>query len=474
MNVVSDDERAGSRPGTASAPARSASPLPAPPETPASGSGTVIRPDSIAQVSESELQDLAAQRRREAEAAASNKGRMKNKINEELGILSKAVEGLDAGTAVKGMCEHLAKEIQLNYSQYQKMGQMERQMQELDEERERLEESLESKTRLLKSRKKERSTAVAMKPTKFVSGVDNIRTYIARFKVYAKASHADDWAVVELLTSYLDQTAQRRVLRLGLDAMDPKPTVEKALEMIIKELEEVQPKSKKRAKLFDAKQREDERISDFATRLAEDAAVAYPEDEVMRRSVMLDVFVIGVREDAVAQDLLKTKPADFETAVKEAIELEAIYQERNERQKGDKSHILYSIPEELREAVEGAPSSPRQTGTTDKKCYSCGEIGHLKANCPKDPKRCFQCGKVGHIRRECRVGKTAKSIQCRICKKIGHTTKNCAEVICFRCNGKGHVSTNCTTAPKGAVEAAIKGSRQRGNFRMKPTAGPSN
>eukprot|EP00116_Pleurobrachia_bachei_P010479 sb/3470741/ len=74
--------------------------------------------------------------------------------------------------------------------------------------------------------------------------------------------------------------------------------VEEALVMIIKKLEDVSPKSKARAKMNEETQSEGERMSEIATRVAEKALKAY-EDEGMRRTAQLDVFVMGVRGGAV-------------------------------------------------------------------------------------------------------------------------------------------------------------------------------
>ena len=66
--------------------------------------------------------------------------------------------------------------------------------------------------------------------------------------------------------------------------------VEEALQAIVKELKEVSPKSKVRAKIYGISQREGESISDVATRIVEKSLVAY-EDELMRQTAQLEVFV---------------------------------------------------------------------------------------------------------------------------------------------------------------------------------------
>ena len=245
-------------------------------------------------------------------------------LQAELSAIDKTVEEsgrLGQENVVEGLTDKLKLETEVAFQALEKCEQLEALVKKLGQ-------------------KREKTTAVALRPTKYLTGSTDIREYMARFMVYIRASgiKEDDWSVVDLLTSYLDSRAQKRVLRMNLDRN--LITVEEALQYIVKELEEVCPKSKVRAQMYAITQKEGESIPDFATRVSEKAGIAY-EDESMRMIAELDVFVTGVRDDDIGRDLLKAKHTDFEAAVEHATELESVYDSR----KGGETDLVLSMQE---------------------------------------------------------------------------------------------------------------------------------
>ncbi|KAG7559547.1 Zinc finger CCHC-type [Arabidopsis thaliana x Arabidopsis arenosa] len=82
-------------------------------------------------------------------------------------------------------------------------------------------------------------------------------------------------------------------------------------------------------------------------------------------------------------------------------------------------------------------------------CYSCGEQGHITANCPTPTKRrkpCFICGSLDHGAKQC-----SKGHDCYICNKGGHRAKDCPDkhnsgskgAVCLRCGDFGHDMILC-------------------------------
>ena len=135
-----------------------------------------------------------------------------------------------AAEAVEGLAKSLKEETEANHRVIHTLVVERQKSMELQKE-------LEKKKKLIE-KMEEKTTAVALRPTKYVSDVTNIRGYLARFKVYARASNIkdDDWANVDLLMSYLDTRALKRVLRMELDKNNM--GAEEAMVVIVKELED--------------------------------------------------------------------------------------------------------------------------------------------------------------------------------------------------------------------------------------------
>ena len=173
-----------------------------------------------------------------------------------------------------------------------------------------------------------------MKPKIFTLGKDNFRTYLAGFKVFVDTCGVPRGDVVNLLMTYLGPKAQRRVEALRLTPGN-KWDVEECYKKIGEVLSEVHSKAESRKRLFEVKQKEDETISDFASRVLELAEQAYQsqEDEKVKNTMMLDAFTAGVRRDEIGVELNKLEVPDFDAALKIAMKLEGILASREPKEK---------------------------------------------------------------------------------------------------------------------------------------------
>jgi len=113
--------------------------------------------------------------------------------------------------------------------------------------------------------------------------------------------------------------------------------------------------------------------------------------------------------------------------------------------------------------AESAPKSKSTNQTLDSryytkdittKCFRCGEVGHIEANCPNPAKQkpCPLCGQLDHDYRECKLSKI-----CFRCNRPGHINRDCPEIrplpkpmICGICFGSGHHRVSCRRGPYDA------------------------
>ena len=195
--------------------------------------------------------------------------------------------------------------------------------------------------------------------------------WLAGFEHFAAVTKIKDNELITVLLTFLCPKSAQRVNTLCLSDVD-KSDVNRTLENISKILEKPNRISVK-AKLFKARQKVGQSITEFATKLMDLATDAYPEEsqDALRSEMLMDVFLTGLNSEYIALSVLSEKPKTFEEAMNSAIDLEIRMAERGGRNFSDNEM-----------SNNGALSLEDQhEGLALIQCFTCGELGHYEDSC---------------------------------------------------------------------------------------------
>ncbi|KYN01654.1 Copia protein [Cyphomyrmex costatus] len=85
--------------------------------------------------------------------------------------------------------------------------------------------------------------------------------------------------------------------------------------------------------------------------------------------------------------------------------------------------------EETRNSSKNDQETPVAFKTTEKKCFKCGNTGHISKMCKNKNikgKKCYICNKEGHFAsKKCTKKSKDTNLTCTICKKDNHVDKDC-------------------------------------------------
>ena len=197
--------------------------------------------------------------------------------------------------------------------------------------------------------------------------------WLAGFKHFAAVTKIKDSELITVLLTFLCPKSAQRVNTLCLSDVD-KSDVNRTLENISKVLEKSNRISVK-AKLFKARQKVGQSITDFATELMDLATDAYPEEsqEALRSEILMDVFLTGLNSEYIALSVLSEKPETFDEAMNSAMDLEFRIAERDGRN--------FSDTEMSNKGELSLEDQHEHEGLALIRCFTCGELGHYEDGC---------------------------------------------------------------------------------------------
>ena len=221
------------------------------------------------------------------------------------------------------------------------------------------------------------------KPDIFRTG-QNFKRWLKSFKIFAETAQIPEEYRINTLITFLDGPAQMKVETLNLSEENKLHPTE-CFEKIARAIEGTNLKNDCRAKLFNLRQGLDESVTDFATKLTDLADRVYDEPQSpIKEQIMLDCFIMGLKSDRLAFDLIKEEFTDFQSAYQKALDLESIYALRSGNRGEDNGDNVFQIKEEQRNSG----------------CTICGKTNHIWKNCFR--LRCRICNEPGHVAEICK------------------------------------------------------------------------
>lgn len=117
-----------------------------------------------------------------------------------------------------------------------------------------------------------------------------------------------------------------------------------------------------------------------------------------------------------------------------------------------------------------AAETPRTHGDHQKKCYSCGGLKHISADCPHKHLglKCFNCNKFGHISSSCSAAKNSEGNNTNHSRgRTGSTsadTKTNRGITTYYCNCERETERNLATGECGSPIGCSDGEQDGGEL----------
>ena len=247
-----------------------------------------------------------------------------------------------------------------------------------DRQKEVLEEMLQAKKEEDREEAKAalRSTvAGSRKPEAFNPAVETLAQYLKRWKPFSKAIGLSDTSSIITLVTYLDTETQKTIEDKKLDSLQNWSKFEKQLLIAV---EAPASRYKSRQMLLATQQEIGESTDTFIKRLREKAAEVHgtrltPE----LNEIAKDFLIKGLRDRGLRKDVIKNSKWSFDEAIEYVRDMAAT--DKVLDLKKSSTDVEVNIMQVKKESPLAKQRTDRNW--TDKRCYFCGIIGHIKKDC---------------------------------------------------------------------------------------------
>lgn len=239
-----------------------------------------------------------------------------------------------------------------------------------------------------------------------------------RFELVAKAKEWNDQRQVAIVPTLL----RGKLVDYYLDlTADEKETLKKMKEALMEKAGIGKDRLMAGKAFISRCQQPGEKVDDFCGELKSLFKLAYPGEALLTSEVLLQRFLTGLTPSLSRQLLMRGKPSNMEEATKTAKEIEYAlnFDERPSEYSNEvnavkeESHLIQKMQQAFEqisrrlEAIETKFSKPstttgnipsynsgsqprtwrngnnRRSRVQDSRCWECGEIGHIRRNCPQ-------------------------------------------------------------------------------------------